>query len=130
MFARRSRRLLTTWVALWALLGGALAPLVTHALQREAGSAWLEICTVQGTARLADDGTPAPLPEGAGLAHAMAQCALCLLQNHPGWTPPPALPQLPVPALQAQAVARAVLAVAPTQAAWTHAPSRAPPLDA
>lgn len=46
MFRLHACRRFFSWLALLAVLGGAMAPTVSHALNSEGG--WLEVCTAQG----------------------------------------------------------------------------------
>lgn len=99
MRLHRATRHLTAWIACLAVLLGALAPAVTHALQAGGGGigSWVEVCTAQGSRWVRADGAgthdAAPGQE-SGHQH----CAYCGLQAGkpglvavaPAWQPPAA----------------------------------------
>jgi Protein of unknown function (DUF2946) len=111
------------WAVLCAVCFAALAPCVS-ALLAAKGSAWVEVCTAQGSqmrllqGKSQDDG-----PAHAGNA---AHCPYCLLHQDMA-TPPQvaAVIQLLPPLSE---VRRWQALALPYQAvAWSHRPSRAPP---
>lgn len=118
------RRLI--WAVLCAVCFAALAPAVSAMLAAK-GRTWVEVCTAQGAQmRLLDSGEQERSPAHTS---ASAHCPYCLLHQDLA-TPPvsewraPALPPL-------QEVQRWQVHALPYQAvAWSHAPSRAPPLPA
>ncbi|MGV1046329.1 DUF2946 domain-containing protein [Limnohabitans sp.] len=86
------------WLALCALLFGVLAPTVSKVLAASQGTIWLEVCSSDGTKRIAisptgDRGTELP-------AMTDSHCAYCFLQQHSpflptalaGWSLTPAQP--------------------------------------
>lgn len=88
MFKLARARVLHVWIALLAILFGALAPAFSQAVgpqDRLAGS--MEICTMDGvrTVSLDDGGTDAPPPE-----HFLKHCSYCLSHSTPPALPPPA----------------------------------------
>jgi hypothetical protein len=95
MRLHRASRHLTAWIACLAVLLGALAPAVTHALQAGGTGSWVEVCTAQGSRWVRADGAgthdAAPGHE-SGHQH----CAYCWLQagkpglpaTAPAWQPP------------------------------------------
>jgi len=133
MFLTRLHRRFTAWVALVALVLGALAPTVTQA--RLAGGErgdWMQICSVSGmvwvqadtgaqseqvSAGSTDDG----LPAGKTIQH----CAWCTLHGGAAGLPPAPLPVVlsPEPADQPP-VLRAVRLAG---LGWASPPSRGPP---
>jgi hypothetical protein len=129
MHLKRSTRTLTAWIALFAILLGALMPAMSHALSRIAGTEtrWVEVCTVAGTKLVALEDSA---DDGKGGSHglfAAERCAFCV--THGG------APVLPTPhtlsfALQAGAEAfpRLYFHSPRPLFAWVTAPPRAPPL--
>ena len=77
MFCLRAFRRLFSWVALLAILGGALAPAVSHALYSQGGKSFLEICTTQGTRLIAVDAHVDPV-KGSQHDVVMEHCPFCV----------------------------------------------------
>lgn len=127
----RMRQRTTTWIALWALVLGALLPWASQVAQagqvpaERAG--WVEICTTSGTfwlhAQTQEVSRTAP-PEGSSASH--ADCPWCLSQGTASALPTQPAASLPVPllALQRWAVQRPGVAA---HAHWRPDRSRAPP---
>ncbi|HNQ76403.1 MAG TPA: DUF2946 family protein, partial [Pseudothauera hydrothermalis] len=69
--SRRLRR--TAWIALFAMLIGALAPTVSRVLAAGEGS-WNAVCSASGVIYLPVDTAPAPDEGGPHLAAACAYC--------------------------------------------------------
>lgn len=117
-------RLLTSWIAVLAILVAALVPLKSYALFSKTGTSWVEICTSLGAKWAKADGDPAPNSSGS---HTSEHCPLCSL--HPSTIPLPAasvtwgLVRLPTkhPRMEFSAALRRRQASASQQA-------RAPPL--
>jgi hypothetical protein len=61
VFLKRQHRRRITWIALAALLYGALAPALANAMPAFAGKAWVEICSAAGVKRIAVDASQSPL---------------------------------------------------------------------
>lgn len=85
MFKPARTRALHVWIALLAILFGALAPAFSHAVaprDRLAGS--MEICTMDGIKTVSSDdaGTGAP-PD-----HILKHCSYCLSHSTPPALPP------------------------------------------
>ena len=132
MFLTRLHRRFTAWVALAALVLGALAPTVAQAMAAGGDRAdWLEVCSVSGMVWVqADTGEVRdPLPDGsAPLGGASQHCLWCTLHGGVAGLPvvqirldlPARLTDLP------PAFYRAPLA----STAWAPPPSRAPPFAA
>jgi Protein of unknown function (DUF2946) len=130
MSCLRLRRRFAAWLALVAMLLGALAPTLAQARLGGGDRAdWLEICTTTGMAWVkADTGEVArptdgqPADSGSGM-----HCPWCTLHGGASGLPP----------VQAVAVAPAPLAELPpafylaplTDTVWATARSRAPPLS-
>jgi len=70
--SRRLRR--TAWIALFAMLIGALAPTVSRVLAAGEGS-WNAVCSASGVIYLPVD--TAPAPDEGGVQHLAAACAYC-----------------------------------------------------
>lgn len=134
MFTRTHTRLIA-WLAMLALVWGALAPTLGQAAAREAlspGSGWVEVCSTTGMVWVhLDSGAErtGEHPDGAGdLMSTMTDCALCLLHGATAGAPP-AGGLLPLP-FHTQALLPAV-PTAPTLApVWPGALLRAPPVTA
>jgi len=63
-----------TWLAIFAMLGLALAPTVSHALAASGpGNPWAEICSVAGGKVVVADATGSEAEAGSHLGH----CPLC-----------------------------------------------------
>lgn len=128
MFVSRLHRRFTAWVALLALVFGALAPTLTQAMvaSGERGD-WLEVCSVSGMVWVkADTGELAQQPPDGGPAG--QHCPWCTLHGGVAGLPAAqALPELP-PRLTdlPPAFYRAPLSAT----VWAPAQSRAPPFAA
>lgn len=132
MFWSRLHRRLTAWVALLALLFGALAPTVTQAMVAGGDRAdWLQVCSVSGMVWVqADTGEVRDQqPDGGSpMGDASQHCPWCTLHGGVAGLPPaphsidlpPRLTDLP-PAFYRAPLAATV---------WAPAQSRAPPLTA
>lgn len=127
----RSLRALISWLACCAILLGALAPAISHAVQLDVPDGWTEICSVTGAklVRIADGETRAkPGPADSGL-HVYSHCPYCALHVDALGLPPvaPALPAL----LPLNFEVPELFLLAPrTLHAWATAQPRAPPLNA
>lgn len=129
MFASRLHRRFIAWVALLALVLGALAPTVTQAMVAGGERAdWLEVCSVSGMVWVkADTGELAQQPPD-GSAAGQQHCPWCTLHGGAvGLPASQALPELP-PRLTdlPPAFYRAPLSAT----VWAPAQSRAPPFFA
>ena len=112
-----------TWLAIFAMLGLALAPTVSHALDASGpGNPWAEICSVAGGQVMADEAAGARGDAGAHLGH----CPLC---GHLGTAPAlPASPSTIVALLDGADYLPAAFAELPRpRFAWAAAQPRAPP---
>ena len=128
-FLRLHRRL-SAWLAMLALVLGALAPTVTQAMvsggERDG---WLQICSVSGMvwvkadAATPDDQAPASnAPQG----NTSQPCAWCTL--HGGMAGLPAADQLSTLPAQPTELPPAFFFAPPAATVWLPAQSRAPPL--
>lgn len=142
MFARRTLRHVTAWLAALAVLMAALLPALSHAVvaQMVANGALIEVCTTSGMAWVNLGTAPVPgadaasgaqpnlsdntLPADTGMV--MAGCDWCAT-HAPGWSlPPVAALSLPLP-VQLADVPLAFLHAPRLLAVWAPAHSRAPP---
>lgn len=134
MFTRTHTRL-SAWLAMLALVWGALAPTLGQAAAREAlspDSGWVEVCSTTGMVWVhLDSGAErsGEHPGGAGdLMSTMTDCALCLL--HGAAAGAPTAGALVPLSLHVQVLLPA-LPTAPTSApVWPGALLRAPPVTA
>lgn len=127
MFASRTLKRLGTWLAMLAVVWGALAPTLAQAVVRSAptpGDGWVEVCSVSGMVWVSlDTGEQQAVPH-TGVSDEPS-CAWCALHGGAAGSPatqaqwpvslalsdfPPAFYQAPV-----------------TPAVWHSALSRAPP---
>lgn len=132
MFLTRLHRRLTAWVALFALVLGALAPTVTQAMVAAGDRGdWLEVCSVSGMAWIkADTGEVSKQqPDGSAPGNGVSpHCPWCTLHGGAAGLPTAAVQ----PDLSARltdlppAFYRAPLATS----IWAPAHSRAPPFAA
>ncbi|ALV05210.1 DUF2946 domain-containing protein [Roseateles depolymerans] len=123
MFASRSAKRLTLWMALVAILMMAVAPLVSQVVG--ADREWQEICGVGG-ARWVQTSTADPgqdLPQSP--AHLLDHCPYCSLHADALGMPPSPLAALP--ALPAHTLPPAFLQAPYTLHAWLTAQPRGPP---
>jgi hypothetical protein len=125
MLLTRAARQLTLRIALIAILLGALAPTISHALRSGGSAAWVEVCTVLGAKWVTNEASH-PGESTPATAHLSEDCPHCALQAHS-----PALPSAPQIGLISSSPQFAVpllflLASHPLHA-WTSAQPRAPP---
>lgn len=136
VFTRLQRRW-TAWIALCAILLGALAPTVSHAMRAWSHSpiTWVEVCSSTGNKLIAvtlgQDASSAQQTDGSrGLPsgeHAGEHCPFCLVQGHDAALLP-AMP--PVMALTTQLTHELpfLFLHAPRSLfAWAPSQARAPP---
>jgi hypothetical protein len=94
MFLKRQHRRRITWIALAALVYGALAPALANAMPAFAGKSWVEICSAAGVKRIAVDASQNPL----GGTHApQKHCPYLQQLQHQHSIVDAALPNLPPP---------------------------------
>ena len=120
----RAARRISSWIAILAILLGALAPAISHALASP-GKGWVEVCTAQGTIWVAGD--EAGDNKSSKTTDEAKHCAYCSFHAHALGILPSAATALPVPALS-EAVPRAFLSAPRTLHAWANAQPRAPPI--
>jgi len=128
MLFTRSTHRLTAWLALLAMLWGALAPTLAQAAVASSGSpAWVEVCSTSGVVWVrVDNAADASSTEPAPMAATASACAWCLLQGSADVPPTRATTALvtPVPG----ALPGGMFASIVPAAVWSAAQSRAPPL--
>ena len=126
MRRRGAMRDFSLWLAIVAMLAGALAPTVSYALARDAAG-WSPVCTSLGSAWIRTDQSgpvkrvPEPVP-----SHTFEHCPYCSLHAANLGMPPsaPVLAALPL----TYAPHWRYVALAPTLRIWSDALSRGPPL--
>ena len=121
MPARRSRRIVLSWIALFAILLATFAPAATSALSASSGLPWGKLCSAANITATGSDS-----PNTPAAAHAFEHCPYCALQAD--LAPPPDARL----AGAGTAVAFRARPVAFTRAprgnsAWASAQPRAPP---
>ncbi len=126
MFARPLHRRFAAWLALLAVLWGALVPtLAQAAVSASSRQGWVEVCSASGVLWVrVDGGAASPTGQSGTMADASAHCPWCPMQGAAGLPPEPAQ----VTAVSAQgSVPIAAFTSARTAALWSKAQSRAPP---
>jgi hypothetical protein len=125
MSLTRAQRCFTAWLAMLALVLGALAPTLAQAVVKVSDrSDWVQICSTTGMAWVKAEPVAAD-SETAPMADMGMQCPWCSLHS-----PVTGLPPAPAFAVTAAAQVAPVdgLASAPSPAGvWLAAPARAPP---
>jgi len=132
----RRLRVLTSWIACFAILLSALGPTLSHAFRNDVPAGWIEICSVTGAKLVkVDVGTAAQADksgkstdEGSG-THALKHCPYCSTHTTVLGLPPAAPAGLTLDIL-AFHVPELFLAAPRTLFAWASAQPRAPPLIA
>lgn len=126
-FARTTHRF-AAWLAMLAMLLGALAPTVAQAVVvSQGGQGWVQVCSASGMVWVqadAVDGNAIGEEAGKPMADASRHCPWCSLHGAAGL--PPAQLQVPLPAPQA-AAPQAPFRSATPAAPWPAAQLRAPP---
>ncbi|PZO11910.1 MAG: DUF2946 domain-containing protein [Burkholderiales bacterium] len=126
MFGRPLHRRCAAWLALLAVLWGALVPtLAQAAVSTSSRQGWVEVCSASGVLWMrVDGGAQSPTSQPGSMADASAHCPWCPMQGAAGLPPEPALTtavcaQGPVPTAAFTSARPALL--------WSKAQSRAPP---
>jgi len=131
----RSRQVLSTWIACFAILWAALAPSISHALQsglsqQGPGSGWTEVCAVTGAKLvLLEPDNAASSSKSPSEIQTLKHCPYCSLHSQELGLPPapPDQANLLLPHLS-QAVPALFLHAPRRLHAWVSAQPRAPPL--
>lgn len=123
---RRVTRVLTSWIAVLAVLMVALAPAISHALGSKNAATWIEVCSSSGAKLIqvgGGQGDQAPAP---AQSHPFEHCPYCSLQTDAVALPATPL-ALPLPVLLGGKVPVASFASLRVSHTWEPAQSRAPP---
>jgi hypothetical protein len=118
------------WIAILAILLGALAPTVSHGLRAWNHSAvtWVEVCSSTGAKLIAMGSGNADkkgsLPSGE---HAGEHCPFCLVHANDVALPPAPVLVVPVITAGREALPRLFLHAPRTLFAWAPSQARAPP---
>ncbi len=126
MFGRPLHRRLAAWLALLAVLWGALVPTLAQAVVSSSDrQGWVEVCSASGVLWVrVDGGAASPTGEPGTVADASAHCPWCPMQGAAGLSPETAL----VTAVDAQGSAPTTAFTSARPASvWSPAQSRAPP---
>lgn len=124
MRLHRRFKLITSWVAVLAVLMMAFAPLISQAMG--ADRAWLEICSASGPKWVQADGSvSSESPTKRSAAHPLEHCPYCSLHASVLGMPP--APLLVLPAVSFRETPPAFLAAPSTAHAWRSAQPRGPP---
>ncbi len=123
-FSRVGRKF-SSWMAILAILVGALAPTLSHALRGDTPDGWVEVCSRLGSKWVSVDATDetAPAPQTAPAAD-FEHCSFCSLSSGAVLLPSPQA--MALLALQFEVPLR-YLAAPRTPFAWQAAQARAPP---
>lgn len=78
---RRASRVLTSWIAVVAILMAALAPSISSALGAGNGASWLEVCSSVGAKWVQPDGSTSEQAPASGNVHLFEHCPYCSLQS-------------------------------------------------
>jgi Protein of unknown function (DUF2946) len=126
MFGRPFHRRFAAWLALLAVLWGALVPtLAQAAVSASSRQGWVEVCSASGVLWVrVDGGAESPSGQSGSMADAAAHCPWCPMQGAAGL--PPAL-ALSTAANTQGPVPPAAFTSARSAALWPTAQSRAPP---
>lgn len=128
MLPSRKPRRLVAWLALLAMLWGALVPTLAQAVVASSdGPGWMEVCSTSGVVWVrVDVAVDASTPEPSPMAADSSACAWCLLQGSADVPPNHASTALVTHA--PGALPDTLFASIVPLAVWSTAQSRAPPL--
>jgi hypothetical protein len=135
VFTRPLQRRWMAWVAVWAILLGALAPTLSHAMRawQHAPVTWVEVCSTTGAKLVAvslDKGVAGkadPQSRLPGSNHAGEHCPFCLMHaDDVAVLPSPPAPVLTM-AFSTEALPSLFLHAPRTLFAWAPPQARAPP---
>ncbi|MGV3728690.1 DUF2946 family protein [Hydrogenophaga sp.] len=129
MFLTRTTRRCATWLAMLAMVMGALAPTVAQAVvASQGGAGWVQVCSASGMVWLqadAIDGDSALGDASESMTDASRHCPWCNLHGATGLPPSPTLTPLLAPVAAVPQVPPSPVSFATF---WPAAPPRAPPL--
>jgi len=119
---------MVSWIACFAILLSALAPVISHAVQSTVPPGWIEICSVTGAKMVrADDAAPAKPGSDESQAHVFKHCPYCAVHTDHLGLPPAPLARVALMPLGFD-VPELFLLAPRTLFAWASAQPRAPPL--
>lgn len=122
MIKLAKRQTLHLWIAMLAILFGALAPTISRAIAADAPAALLEMCSVSATKATGADGGKAPATPMQGMDH----CAFCSIHSGDNALPTTPATQLAIDA--GRSVYPPLFYSAPQPLhIWSAANPRAPP---
>ena len=122
----RVQRRFTAWLAMLALVLGALAPTLAQAVVASSDrSDWVQICSATGMVWVKADPAAADT-ERAPMADMGIQCPWCSLHSPAAGLPP--APALGFTSAALAPLAGGLVASPPPAGVWIAAPARAPPL--
>lgn len=129
MFCTRILRKFRTALATFAVLVmalAALAPAISHALGYSPVANWVELCSAQGTKRIAVNSSGEPIsPSEQAMQHA-EHCPFCHVEHSPAMLPTAPAPF--VPQTDVKSSMPALFYAAPNASyAWAPSLSRGPP---
>ena len=126
MRLHRASRVLTSWIAVVAILMAALAPSISHALSAKNGASLIEVCTALGAKWVQPDGSSKDQAPASGGVHPFEHCPYCSV--HANAVGIPAAPVVPALAISSSDLLPTAFLAAPhTLYAWVSAQPRAPP---
>lgn len=121
-------RVLTSWIAVLAILMAALAPSMSHALGAKYGASLIEVCTSMGAKWVQGDSGSTDQAPLSGDAQVSEHCPCCSLHANAIAIPAAPLTLALAPALP-ELLPTAFLAAPHTLFAWLAAQPRAPPFS-
>ncbi len=119
-------RVFVLWIAILAVLMGAVAPAISQARHKAGSSDWVYVCTPRG-AKWLSAGEPVPDGQAPGspIAHLFEHCPYCSLHAAGLGMPPATLELAELP--HGHAPHRCCVVAAPSRLIWLGALSRGPP---
>lgn len=125
-FRRSGQRLLAA-IAVLVMSVAALAPALANALGQSSPVMWVELCSADGSKRIAVDASGTALdPTQQSATHVTEHCPFCHIEHSPATIPPAPAPV--VPQCTASPDFPALFYAAPrTSHAWAPSRSRGPP---
>lgn len=129
MFRARAKRQLRSIMTIFAMVVvtvATLAPALSNALGHSRVANWVELCSAQGSKRIAVNAAGEPISPAEQAMQHSEHCPFCHIEHSPAM-----LPQAPlslVPQTEAQSSMPALFYAAPSASyAWAPALSRGPP---
>lgn len=129
MFHLRVFRRLFGWIALLAILGGALAPAISHMADHDrADKAVLEVCTAEGARMVTMHGDADPVKNDKPLHFSLEHCPFCIPHAGSLGLLPSSVLVFHLPADGAQYFPPLFLSAPYPLFVWASAQPRAPPV--